>query len=407
MSTRDLGSLYENPERFRFAGAMEGVPEAPAPPQPDIADGDGWRRRGHTALEDLAHQLPGLAIAAALAAAALAATHFAAQAAGFERSPLPASLAAILFGLALRNCFGLPGAYAPGLRFCTQQILRFGVALLGLRLSLTAVGALGAQALPIVVACLFAAGVGVHALARAAGLSPRLGTLIAVGTAICGNSAVAAAGPVLGAKDDEVTYAVGCVTLFGLLALVAYPFLAPALFAGDPWAIGTFLGAAIHDTAQVAGAASLAATQQASPEILDAALVTKLLRNAFLLLVIPLAATWHHRRGTAPGAGKGVRWHQAVPLFVLAFLGLAAVRTLGDLGDAPFGGWLTAQSWNAALDLSADLSAICLALAMAAIGLGTHLRSLRALGARPLMVGFGAAVGIGAVAALGISLSLG
>ena len=397
-SKLELGSLYDDPERFRFAGAMEGVPEPAAPAV--SADVPG---RGHALLDRLAENLPGVAMAATLALIAAALMQLLAGALGFEENPFPAPLAAIVLGLTLRNGLGLPAAYAPGLRFCTQWVLRFGVALLGLRLSLAAVGQLGAQALPIVVACIATAGFGVHALARGFGLSARLGTLIAVGTAICGNSAIAATGPVLGAKDDEVAYAVGCVTLFGLLALLVYPFAAPLVLGSDPHAIGTFLGAAIHDTAQVAAAASLAATQQAAPEILDASLVTKLLRNAFLLLVIPLAASWHGSSGE-PGKPARVRLLQAFPFFVLGFLALAGLRTIGDLGAAPFGGLLEAGQWERLLAAGADLSGLCLGLAMAAIGLGTSLRSLRALGLRPLLVGLAAALAVGGVAAVGIQL---
>src|SRR4029453_17942071 len=152
-------------------------------------------------------------------------------------------------------------------------------------------------------------------------------------------SAIAATGPAIGARDDEVSYAVGCVTLFGLFALLVYPFAAQWLFAGDPRLAGLFLGAAIHDTAQVAGAGMLAAQHYGDPAVLDTAAVTKLLRNAFMIAVVPAAASWHHR-----GASAGVRaprLTQAVPRFVLGFLALALVRTLGDLGGAaPFGGAL-------------------------------------------------------------------
>jgi uncharacterized integral membrane protein (TIGR00698 family) len=222
------------------------------------------------------------------------------------------------------------------------------------------------------------------------GLPARLGTLIAVGTAICGNSAIAAIGPAVGAKDDEVSYAVGCITLFGLFALIAYPFAAPLLFAGDPRLAGLFLGAAIHDTAQVAGAGMLAAQHFGDATVLETAAVTKLLRNAFMIVVVP-AAAWWHSRGVAGHARARVRFTQAVPVFVLGFLALALVRTLGDLAFA-------GPAWSHAIASVQSLSAGCLALAMAAIGLGTNLRTLRGLGWRPLAVGFAAALTTGAVA---------
>ena len=213
-----------------------------------------------------------------------------------------------------------------------------------------------------------------------------------------GNSAIAATGPAIGAKEDEVSYAVGCVTLFGLLALLIYPFLSQALFAGSPELAGIFLGAAIHDTAQVAGAGMLAAQQIGSPEVLEAAAVTKLLRNAFMIVVVPGAA-WLHLRGAR--ADRAVRlpgWQQVFPLFVIGFLALAILRTLGDLGgESPFG-LLGAEQWQGVIEGALSVSSACLGLAMAAIGLGTNLRNLRGLGLRPLAVGFAAATTVGVVA---------
>jgi uncharacterized integral membrane protein (TIGR00698 family) len=386
-----MPSLYDDPQRFRYAGGMEGVPDAePSALAP-----------GQAALDAAARVLPGVALAGLLAFAAIAASDWLGVAwLGFAQSPVPPALVAVALGLAIRNAVGLPASYDAGLRFCVQRVLRVGVALLGLRLSLAAVGGIGVVALPIVVACIATALVLVTLVNRWLGLPARLGTLVAVGTAICGNSAVAAMGPAIGAKDDEVSYAIGCVTLFGLVALLVYPFASQWLFAGDPRAAGLFLGAAIHDTAQVAGAGMLAAQRYGTPEVLDVAAVTKLLRNACMIAVVP-AMAWWHQRGAARGAGRVrmPRFTQAVPYFVLGFLALALARTLGDLG----GLWSGPGAQRALAQVS-SLSAGCLGIAMAAIGLGTPLRTLRGLGWRPLAVGFAAALCTGAVAAVLIHL---
>ncbi len=374
---------YEDPERFRFAGAMEGVPE-PVVPGPMVPGFMGWRVHPAVPL------LPGIALAAVLALLAVAASDWIGVTwLGFAQSPVPPALVAITLGLAIRNAIGLPATYDPGLRFCVQRVLRVGVALLGLRLSLAAVGEIGLSALPIVAACIATALALVALVTRWLGLPARLGTLIAVGTAICGNSAIAATGPAIGARDDEVSYAVGCVTLFGLFALIAYPFLSQILFAGDPHLAGLFLGAAIHDTAQVAGAGTLAAQHLGNPTVLETAAVTKLLRNAFMIVVVPGAAWWH-QRGIAGARVRMPRLTQAVPLFVIGFLALALLRTLADLSGG--------EPVQRLIASGLSLSAICLAVAMAAIGLGTNLRKLRGLGLRPLAVGFAAALTVGAVA---------
>jgi uncharacterized integral membrane protein (TIGR00698 family) len=223
--------------------------------------------------------------------------------------------------------------------------------------------------------------------------------LIAVGTAICGNSAIVATGPVINADEDEISYAVGTITVFGLLALVTYPFLAHSVFGGDPNLAGFFLGTAIHDTAQVAGAGLLYSQQYAAPETLDTATVVKLVRNLFMIAVIPMMAFVYHRSNEDRSAAKKPGFSQMVPLFVFGFVAMAALRTIGDLGEKPFGGFLSAAQWEAGIGFCTTLSAWCLTTAMASVGLGTNLKRLRELGFKPLVAGFVAALTVGGVAA--------
>lgn len=222
----------------------------------------------------------------------------------------------------------------------------------------------------------------------------RLGTLIAVGTSICGNTAIIATGPVIGADDDEVSYAVGCVTLFGLLALLVYPWVAHGLFGGNPTLAGLFLGTAIHDTSQVAGAGLLYAQQFGSTVALDTATVTKLVRNLFMLGVIPLMAVMHHREDGARAKRGAAPFSQIVPLFVFGFIAMTALRSIGDAGDRPFG-LLTTGSWQSLIELLSSVATWCLGVAMAAVGLGTSFTKLRVLGLKPLAVGMAAALLVG------------
>jgi uncharacterized integral membrane protein (TIGR00698 family) len=400
---RKVQPRAESQQGHEWSGSMEGLPEwvdpiGPRDPQP-------WQRGAQALFEELAAVLPGLTIAAVIAfGGTLIANGFGATL-GFERTPLSPILVSILLGLVLRNAIGLPAAYHPGVRLCQQRILRLGVALLGFRLSLAALGTIGAAALPIVTASIVTALLVVGWINRALGLHPRLGTLIAVGTAICGNSAIVATAPVIGAEEEEVSYAVGCVTLFGMLALLTYPFLSDLLFPGDALSSGIFLGTAIHDTAQVAGAALLAAQYYAMPEILDTALVTKLLRNVFMIIVIPGMAVRYHRRAQSDASSTtpaALSLRQAVPGFVLGFVAMALLRTLGELGESPVGGLVSAESWQSLVDGASSTSTWGLMLAMSAVGLGTDLRRVRRLGLRPLAVGLVAAAVVGCVSALGI-----
>lgn len=397
---------YEHPELWRWAGGMEGVPDwiDPGETREERSGRAPWQHRLHERFALVGALLPGVGIAVALAwLGGLASDALGRSLFGADRSPVSPILVAIALGLAIRNGVGLPAVYEPGLRLCLRRVLRVGVALLGLRMSLEGVGAIGVQALPIAAGCIAAALLVVRAAVRVVGVPPRLGTLVAVGTAICGNTAIVATAPVIGADEDETSYAVGTITVFGLLALVAYPFVAHLLFAGDADRVGLFLGTAIHDTAQVAGAGLLYAQQYGAPGALDAATVTKLVRNAFMVAVIPWMA-WSARRSGGPADGSRARLAELVPGFVLAFVALSLVRTIGDAGDAPFGGLLAPEHWQALLAAASSVSAWCLAIAMASVGLGTHLRRLRVLGLRPLAVGLAAALAVGAVSAALLSL---
>jgi uncharacterized membrane protein YadS len=140
-----------------------------------------------------------------------------------------------------------------------------------------------------------------------------------------------------------------------------------------------------------------------APSALDVAATTKLVRNVFMGAVIPLMAILYHRRSAAGGSGRRLRWHQCVPLFVIAFVALAAVRSVGDLGTRAFG-LIDRPVWNGLLADAKTISVACLTVAMAAIGLGTNVAQLRILGWKPLMVGLSAAVLVGSVSLLLVKL---
>lgn len=288
--------------------SMEGVPaHAPvAPPLPGEASlAFDWQRRLHRLLDWIGSMSPGVVLAIVLAfAGSEVARHIGERLLGFEKSPLSPILVTVILGLLVRNIVGLPRGYEKGLRLCVKRILRIGVALLGLRLSLAAMGTIGLSALPIVIGCIVAALLVVTWLSRQVELSPRLGSLIAVGTSICGVSAIVATAPAIGADEEEVSYSVAVITLFGMTALFTYPFLAHWLFDGDAQLAGLFLGTAIHDTAQVAGAGLMYDLQYAAPETLDVATTTKLVRNVGMGLVIPLMAISYHRRQLQQGPAE-------------------------------------------------------------------------------------------------------
>jgi uncharacterized integral membrane protein (TIGR00698 family) len=402
---------YLNPALAEYLDSFEGItwPQPAEQPAERAARGPA-RSRLHHIFESLGVLAPGLALAVALAAIAkwLApwlGVHVFRQP-DPTKSPVSEILIAILLGILIRNSIGLPGVYESGLRLCLKRVLRIGIALLGLRLTIMGLAQVWQLAAPIVIVCITAAILVVAWISKLLGLPRRLGTLIGVGTSICGVSAIVATAPVIDAEDDEVSYAVACITLFGLMSLFVYPFLAHWIFGTDARQVGVFLGTAVHDTSQVTGAALMYKQIYGIDAALSNATATKLLRNVFMAAVIPLMAVAYHRGEKDRARQAAATWHQAIPLFVIVFIALAAVRSVGDYtlgsGNRAFGlfsketwlYWFAAPGGKSVADQSAVW---CLTVALAAVGLGTSLKKLRVLGLKPLCAGFAAAALVGAI----------
>jgi uncharacterized integral membrane protein (TIGR00698 family) len=318
-------------------------------------------------------------------------------------SPLSGVPVAIVLGLLLRNLLPLPTALAPGLRFSTTTILRAGIVLVGVRLSVFDVVKLGVAGLPAVLAAIAAGLAFVTWFNRKLGLPPRLGTLIAAGTSICGVTAIVSTAPAIEADEREVAYAVANVVAFGLFGMLTYPYLAHAVLARSE-TIGLFLGTAVHDTSQVVGAALTYKQVYADDVVLRAATVTKLTRNIFLAVVIPLL-TWMHVRSThqpVTGQKKKTSFRSLIPGFVIGFLAMAVVRSFGDAtlssNGAAYGLW-DASMWKLITDRTGDLwaSRVLLGTAMAAVGLNTDFKVFKGVGLKPFAVGFAGAAVVGAV----------
>lgn len=317
-----------------------------------------------------------------------------APALGLQKGAISGIMMAIVLGILVNNLFKLPEVLRPGIRFSVVRILRLGIVLLGIRLSIVEAGAIGLKSLPIIVGTVLAALAIVTYVSKRVGLTERLGTLIAVGTSICGATAIVATAPTIGARDDEVSYAVACITLFGVAAMLVYPFAAHWLFAADTFQAGLFLGTAVHETAQVAGAGLVYQQYFDDPKALDVATVTKLVRNLSMLLVIPLMAVLYHRRSTE--GGQAPKWYTMIPLFIVGFAAMSGLRTLGDLGGKPFG-ILEPGQWKSIVGFVKQVATWCLAIAMAAVGLGTSIKGLRQIGLKPLAVGLFSALLVGLV----------
>ncbi len=321
---------------------------------------------------------------------------------GFAKSPVSAIMMAIVLGMLVANTVKLPQSVQPGLRFCTSAILRVGIMLLGIRLSLTGAGQYTLVALPFVIAAIAIGLFTVGLLGRYMGLSRQLSGLIAVGTSICGCTAIVATAPLIKANESEVSYAVACITVFGLAAMFFYPVLAHQFFASQPELAGLFLGTSIHETAQVAGAGMMYEAQYDAPVALDIATVTKLVRNLCMIAVIPLVGILYGADRVKVGNTR-IDYLSMIPWFIVGFAIMSAIRTVGDMGDRPFG-VLEPTQWNQIVLIVRGAAERCLLVAMAAVGLTSMFAGIAKIGMRPFALGLFAAVLIGGVSFALISL---
>jgi len=361
-------------------------------------------------IEEVPQVLPGLLVAALLAWLSISLSRYiGVTLLGFEKSPISAVTMAIVLGLITGNIVPLPGSLKPGFAFAVKKVLRLGIITLGIRLSIFDVFKLGAMGVPIVLVCILGALILTTLLSRWLKLPERLGTLIAVGTSICGVSAIVATGPAIDAKDEEVAYAVSVITIFGILATLVYPYTAHAVFGDDAVRAGLFLGTSVHDTAQATGSALIFSDVFSLPRGLDVATVTKLVRNVFMAAVIPFMAFYYARRTTREGesTGRKSRFANLLPLFVVGFLVCAVLRSIGDAGvntgGSAFGVW-NGAAWTSIYGFIKHWAVNLLGVALAGVGLNTRVRVLRGLGIKPFIVGLGAALVVGVVSVIAISL---
>jgi len=274
---------------------------------------------------------------------------------------------AILLGMLYRNLVGTPHRAKAGIAFSLRRLLRLAIILLGLQLTAQQVVEVGARGMAIIVLTLAASFVAIKLLGRLLRVEPKLAQLIAAGTSVCGASAVIAANSVTDGSDEDVAYAIACVTMFGSLSMFLYPVL-PGLLGLDAHQYGLWAGASIHEIAQV-----VAAAFQNGKEAGDFGTIAKLSRVTLLAPVV-LALGWFAARRRAAHHHAGPRKAAPMPWFVLGFVALILVNSLDILPDAVKTG-------------SVPVTTFLLSVALAAMGLETDLRKLAAKGLRPLALG--------------------
>lgn len=310
--------------------------------------------------------VPGVTLTIVIAAAAtFLAEHYRA----------PVMLFALLLGIAM-NFLAAEGGCKAGIEFSAREVLRIGVALLGIRITFEQVAQLSWQPLAIVIVSVAATILVSTFAARRFGFDKLFGFLTGGATAICGASAalaLAAALPAHPAKEKATTFTVIGVSALSTLAMIVYPLVAHLLNLSSG-AAGVFIGASIHDVAQVVGAG-----YSMSQETGDAATIVKLMRVAMLLPVIVCAALITRAQSSERSARPPL-----LPWFAVGFLLLAAINSTGLIG---------AEMRN----FGNDVSRWCLAVAMSAIGMKTQLKQLAAVGLKPVVLMLGETVFLAAL----------
>jgi uncharacterized integral membrane protein (TIGR00698 family) len=327
---------------------------------------------------------PGLLLSALVAIAAVTAAPLVAGLA-----PIPAMVIALLIGIAL-NPLARRSLFQPGIVFCLKTLLRWAVALLGLRIALGEIAALGLSTAILVIASMAVTLAAGFLLARAFALEQAYGALAGAGTAVCGASATLATSIVLPeykGKETDVAFVVVAVNALSTLAMVLYPLICVWL-GFDPQTTGVMLGATIHDVAQVVGAG-----YAVSEPTGNTAVIVKLFR-VFLMLPLVLVVGWLFARRTVATAAARI----PIPVFALVFVGLCVLNSIAAAFPAVTPAFarikaplIEASTWG-------------LLIAISALGLGTSVTAIAALGWRHVATVIGTTLVILVVVTAGLMM---
>ena len=344
--------------------------------------------------EDLQPFRPSVAMAAALApgiilSALVAAIGYIAAPFVAKAVPIPNMVIALVVGIALNPLAARP-AVQPGMNFCVKTLLRWAVALLGLRIGLGEIAALGLQTAVLIVISMAATVASGFVFARWYGRSAGFGALVGVGTAVCGASATLATSTVVPeykGKAADIAFVVVAVNALATLAMLVYPPLCIVL-GFDAQTTGVMLGGTIHDVAQVVGA-GYAVSEPAG----NTAVIVKLFR-VFLLLPVVLSVGWYFTRmGMRHGEA-----HVPVPVFAIVFLLLCVLNSAMPLAPS----WMPVYA--SIKSVLVEISTWGLLLAIGALGLGTSVKTIIGLGWRHITTVLGATAAIFVVVTGGLVL---
>lgn len=280
----------------------------------------------------------------------------------------------IVLGIAIRNTVGVGPVFRPGLQFASKQILQWSIIALGFGLSIQQVAKTGLESLWVTLVTLAVAFLSAWLLGKWLGIPSKLKTLIGVGTAICGGSAIAAVTPIIKPEEHEVAFSISTIFIFNIVAVLAFPVLGHWLGMSDE-GFGMWAGTAINDTSSV-----VAAGYSYSVAAGDYATIVKLTRATLIIpicLVLALLVAWREKKQ----GGSDFNLARIFPWFILWFLVAAALRSTG----------LIPPEITSSLHL---LAQFLIVVALTAIGLSSDLRRMMTAGIRPILLGLGVWVAV-------------
>ena len=305
-----------------------------------------------------------------------------------DKSPISPIIIAIILGSLISNINNKINIYNGGFAFSIKYLLKLGIIFLGIRLSISDILLYGSQGLIVIIPCIGISILIVKNLRKYFGVSNNLSLLIAVGTSICGATAIVALAPAINAKKEEISYAIANITVFGLLAMFVYPIFSFTFFSDNSLDVGLFLGTSIHETAQVAGSGMIYAEQYSNPSVLDIATVIKLVRNTLMIAVIPLLAYLAKKESSQKNK---IKISSIFPYFIIGFLIFGIIRTIGDQYEYQIG----SELWNNFIYFIKHSAELMLIVAMSAVGYNTKINKFKNLGFKPFYLGFIAALTVG------------
>jgi len=343
----------------------------------------GWSARRAGA--GLTRLLPGVLLCAAVSGAAFVLQSLEARLLG--RAWLETLVIAILLGAMIRTSWSPPARWAPGVEFSGKILLEVAIVLLGVTVSVGAFLAAGPALILGIAGVVVFAIVGSYGLGRVFGLPHRMATLIACGNAICGNSAIAAIAPAIGAQGEDIAASIAFTAVLGVGVVLGLPILA-AWLSLSPQSFGVFAGLTVYAVPQV-----LAATAPVSSLSAQVGTLVKLVRVLMLgpvVLIVSLLANRFDDGGMEVGRARregGLKIHHLVPWFIVGFLAMMALRSSG---------WIPAAALAPASQAAKTLTIV----SMSALGLGVDVRVVARAGVRVTSVVVLSIAGLGVMALL-------